>query len=51
MVCRQLRQAVIGNPLDPATTFGSLSSLAHRSKIKHYVDLAVQEGVFLGLAA
>jgi aminomuconate-semialdehyde/2-hydroxymuconate-6-semialdehyde dehydrogenase len=35
---------VPGDPLDPATTFGSLVSLAHRDKVEGYLRLAVEEG-------
>jgi aminomuconate-semialdehyde/2-hydroxymuconate-6-semialdehyde dehydrogenase len=35
---------VIGDPLDPATEFGSLVSLAHRDKVAGYVELGRQEG-------
>ncbi len=38
------RARVIGDPLDPATTFGSLVSLAHRDKVEGYVALAKEEG-------
>jgi len=33
-----------GDPADPATTFGSLVSPAHRAKVEGYVDLARAEG-------
>ncbi|HCP48294.1 MAG TPA: 5-carboxymethyl-2-hydroxymuconate semialdehyde dehydrogenase, partial [Deltaproteobacteria bacterium] len=45
---RRFGQAVtslnVGDPADPATTFGSLTSLAHRDKVASYVDLARQDG-------
>ncbi|MCB9678791.1 MAG: aldehyde dehydrogenase [Alphaproteobacteria bacterium] len=34
----------IGDPRDPDTTFGSLTSHAHREKVEGYLALAVQEG-------
>ncbi len=33
-----------GDPADPATTFGSLVSPAHRAKVEGYVELAREEG-------
>lgn len=35
---------VPGDPSDPATTFGSLVSPAHRAKVEGYVELARSEG-------
>ncbi|MCA9571909.1 MAG: aldehyde dehydrogenase family protein, partial [Myxococcales bacterium] len=35
---------VVGDPRDPATTFGSLTSHAHRDKVESYVRLAREEG-------
>lgn len=35
---------VIGDPSSPNTTFGSLTSHAHREKVERYVQLAVEEG-------
>mmetsp|Transcript_1366 Transcript_1366/g.2045 ORF Transcript_1366/g.2045 Transcript_1366/m.2045 type:complete len:506 (+) Transcript_1366:21-1538(+) len=37
-------QVKIGNPSDPSTNFGTVISLAHREKIKYYVNLAKEEG-------
>jgi len=34
----------IGDPRDPNTTFGSLTSHAHRDKVEGYIELARQEG-------
>jgi len=34
----------VGDPLDPATEFGSQVSLAHRAKIEQYVQIARDEG-------
>ena len=41
---RQLGTLVIGDPRNPATTFGSLSSHAHREKVESYLRLAREEG-------
>ncbi|MEK6190866.1 MAG: aldehyde dehydrogenase family protein [Chloroflexota bacterium] len=34
----------IGNPLDPATEMGPLTSAAHRERVLHYVELAREDG-------
>jgi betaine-aldehyde dehydrogenase len=38
------RSIRIGNPLDPATEMGPLTSLQHRERVLAYVDVALAEG-------
>ncbi len=40
----RVRQLVVGNPLDPATTTGPLVSQAHFDKVMGYLQLAREEG-------
>jgi aldehyde dehydrogenase (NAD+) len=39
-----LAGAVIGDPMDPATTFGPVISAAQRERCQRYVDMAVEAG-------
>lgn len=39
-----VRELAIGDPMDPSTAFGSLTSQAHRDKVASYVELARQDG-------
>ncbi|WP_431933920.1 2-hydroxymuconic semialdehyde dehydrogenase [Nonomuraea jabiensis] len=43
-LAQQARALKLGRPADPDTTTGPLISLAHRQKVRSYLDLAVQEG-------
>lgn len=43
-VVARLERMVIGDPRDPRTTFGALSSHAHRDKVEGYVQLARELG-------
>lgn len=43
LLLQQVKQSKMGHPLDPSTTMGSLISIAHRDRVKSYVDLAVKE--------
>lgn len=38
------QQLVVGDPLDPKTDMGPVSSGAHRDKVKSYIDLGISEG-------
>ena len=38
------RSIRVGNPLDPATEMGPLTSLQHRDRVLGYVDIAIAEG-------
>ncbi|MCY0898127.1 MAG: aldehyde dehydrogenase family protein [Firmicutes bacterium] len=45
-----VRQLKIGDPLDPTVDMGPLVSLAHRDRVRRYVESGVQEGARLVLA-
>ena len=38
-----------GDPLEETTTFGSLASAAQRDRVKHYIELGIEEGANLVL--
>ena len=40
----RINALTLGDPLDPSTRFGSLTSHAHRDKVESYIALAIQEG-------
>ena len=39
-----MKSLKVGNPSDSSTDIGALVSLAHKDKVKSYIDLASQEG-------
>ncbi|MEE3848842.1 gamma-aminobutyraldehyde dehydrogenase [Gordonia sp. LSe1-13] len=46
-VAQVMSEVIVGDPTDPATDMGSLSSITHRDKVAGMVDRAVVDGVRL----
>jgi acyl-CoA reductase-like NAD-dependent aldehyde dehydrogenase len=46
-VAARTRKMTVGDPMDPKTRFGALSSKAQLDKVLHYVDSAKKEGATL----
>ena len=42
--CSKVSGLVIGDPMDPMTQFGAISSEQHFLKIKKYIEIAIEEG-------
>ena len=47
VVAARTRKMTVGDPMDPKTRFGALSSKAQLDKVLHYVDSAKKEGATL----
>ena len=46
-IAERMRRIVIGNALDPATTFGPLASAKQRDRVMKYIEVAQSEGASL----